>query len=89
MERTVVRIEGGQALGQRQRQEDAWGGGEMTGGCWAAVADGLGGHREGDRASRTAIDAIREHMRTMPLPADADWSAWLESGVMSAHRAVE
>ncbi|NMP25147.1 PP2C family protein-serine/threonine phosphatase, partial [Sulfobacillus harzensis] len=25
----------------------------------------------------------------MPLPADADWSAWLESGVMSAHRAVE
>ncbi len=89
MERTVTRLEGGQALGQRQRQEDAWGAGEMAGSFWAAVADGIGGHRDGDRASQTAIDAIREHMRTMTLPANSDWSEWLESGVMAAHRAVE
>lgn len=82
MERIVTRLEGGQALGQRRRQEDAWGGGIRARGAWAAVADGIGGHRDGDRASQIAIDAIRQHMRTMTLPAETfsiDWatgSAW-------------
>lgn len=58
-----------QAQGSRPRQEDAaawWT--TSDGALWAAVADGLGGHPQGDRASHTALAALQT--ASGPLPPD-------------------
>ncbi len=76
-------IHGGQALGGPTRQEDAW----ESGGPWAAVADGLGGHAHGDQASRLALGALRAFIASRPLP-DGPLDLWMREGVHAAHRAV-
>lgn len=86
METTTIAIVGGSIRGRRERQEDAWGSGDMAAGRWAAVADGLGGSRDGHRAARTAINAIQRYVET---PPGIEMSEWLEQGVLTAHRAVE
>ena len=87
MPATSVTIEGGRVRGARDRQEDAWGFGDIPGGEWAAVADGMGGHRGGDQASGAAIDAVLQHCLDTTAPI-ADRAAWMQSGVETAHRAV-
>jgi serine/threonine protein phosphatase PrpC len=46
--------------GRRERNEDAYFVGEVTGYYILAVADGLGGHARGDVASRIAVTALEE-----------------------------
>lgn len=59
---------------QRAANEDAFEVFELAAGVWAfVVADGMGGLRAGDLASRTAVAAIRDHLRTVFEPgAPAD-----------------
>lgn len=88
MTETAISIEGGRVRGERARQEDAWGFGEVPGGVWALVADGMGGHQAGDQASSAAADAILQHCLDTTAPI-ADMERWLINGVKAAHRAVE
>jgi len=86
MEATTIAIHGGSIRGRRDRQEDAWGFGDMAAGRWAAVADGMGGCRDGHRAAGAAIAALHRYVETTPC---TEASAWVEQGVLAAHRAVE
>lgn len=52
------------------------------GGVWLlAVADGLGGYRAGEVASRIAVQTLRERVWT----EDGDWPASLRSAIREAH----
>lgn len=58
-------LAGAATVGARRRQEDAWGTRVLQGGdrgtrLLAVVADGLGGHPAGDKASQTACGAFLE-----------------------------
>ena len=44
---------------------DTWRGEFASGGGWAVVADGMGGHEAGDVASRVVLDVISKHIRTV------------------------
>ncbi len=50
------------------------------------VADGMGGHRAGDVASRIAVSTIYRHLRAAPLSADPGES--LVSALAEANRAI-
>lgn len=68
--------------GGRARNEDAWGHWAGPGGeaCWV-VADGLGGHRGGDIAAQTAVEAFLASFAAAPgLP--------LRQHVQAAHAAI-
>ncbi len=53
-------------VGGRDRNEDAFGSFQAeSAGCWA-VADGLGGHRGGEVASRAAVDAVLDSFQLCP-----------------------
>lgn len=80
-------VRAGQALGGRSRQEDAWESGVSSGGPWATVADGLGGHVDGDQASRLAVSALRTFIEGHPMPS-GPLDLWMRDGVHAAHRAV-
>ena len=49
---------------QRKANQDAFSIDEQAG--WAVVADGMGGHPQGDVASADAVRAFRQHMRRLP-----------------------
>ena len=49
---------------QREANQDAFAVDEQAG--WAVVADGMGGHPQGDVASADAVRAFREHMEKLP-----------------------
>lgn len=65
----------------RQLNEDSWFGGERI----YAVADGLGGHRAGEVASRMAVEELAKLDRR---PAGADPGGELVEAIRSAGRAV-
>ncbi|HVL90562.1 MAG TPA: Stp1/IreP family PP2C-type Ser/Thr phosphatase [Actinomycetota bacterium] len=65
----------------RQLNEDSWFGGERI----YAVADGLGGHRAGEVASRMAVEELARLDRK---PPDGDIGAELVEAVRAAGRAV-
>lgn len=52
------------------------------------VADGLGGHRGGEVASRTAIDALDRTLQVARLAASTDDAALLRTAIVEAHEAV-
>jgi protein phosphatase len=83
----TITLDGGSIQGRRYRQEDAWGFGHVPDGRWAAVADGMGGGRDGQMAASVAMNAISHYVETTPWAAPM--SEWLEYGVMAAHHAVE
>jgi len=76
-----------QSLGGRENQEDSLLllGGEGGGPLLIAVADGAGGHAEGEKASAAAIEALK---RRFADATAADGSAWLKSAIGEAATAV-
>src|SRR5690606_19084790 len=98
-------VEGGRMLswsaasdvGQlRDRNEDAYDIFHLAppvGGYVFAVADGMGGQRAGDVASRVAVGALRAHLtawvaQTAETPAPDHVAAALTAGVQAAHRSL-
>jgi PPM family protein phosphatase len=82
----AARLHGDQIQGRRKRQEDAWCALSLDdGGSLVAVADGLGGHPAGDRASREALEVFeREFLRRRSgtgTPGD-----WLRDSLLAVHR---
>lgn len=70
--------------GGRRVNEDCWGSRAVDrASCWV-VADGLGGHRGGERASRAAVDAILESFAADPCGTREA----LERHLAAAHAAV-
>lgn len=80
-------VQAGQVVGGRNRQEDAWASGWSSVGPWAVVADGLGGHTDGDRASNSALVALRTFIDGHSTPS-GPLDLWMRDGVHAAHRAV-
>ena len=83
-----IAVQSGQVIGQRDQQEDTCGWGTVPGGVWAAVADGLGGHRAGQAAAQTALAVITQHVATWTR-SDLPTDDWIEDGLLTAQTAVE
>ncbi len=71
------------AIGRRKNNEDAFCAHLSDRGLLAVVCDGLGGHENGEYASRKAVDVIRLLLEGQPLSEDL-----LEDAVLSAHDAI-
>lgn len=83
-----VRPLGGQRLGRRTRQEDAWAVGVSgASGVWGLIADGMGGHAHGDQAAKAAVAAMIPYVTQNPEPHDR-WVPWLLRGIEAADSAV-
>ncbi|MCW3838411.1 PP2C family protein-serine/threonine phosphatase [Sphingomonas canadensis] len=54
---------GASGKGGRERNEDSWVGARLGDGAAAIVADGLGGHSDGQLASRVAVRAAQRFLR--------------------------
>ena len=81
---------GGQRLGARERQEDAWRVGVSPAiGPWAIVADGVGGHPDGDRAAQAAVGAMASHVLARDVElGPQEGESWLMAGMAAADAAV-
>lgn len=47
-------------------QEDSWQGYTVREGCWALVADGMGGHGAGEVASKVVVKILSKHLLSIP-----------------------
>ncbi|MGE0155081.1 MAG: PP2C family serine/threonine-protein phosphatase [Reyranellaceae bacterium] len=78
-----------QSPGGRENQEDAFlivpeaGGGPL----FLAVADGAGGHADGEKASQAAVASLKDAMAQAPRDAAAAKS-WLAQAIAGAHRRI-
>ncbi len=70
-------------IGKRANNEDALAAVEGKGGVLACVADGLGGHQNGEFASRAAVDALKRLLAEEEISEDS-----LEDAVLRADEAV-
>lgn len=71
-------------IGRRQNNEDSLCALQIPGGFLAVVADGLGGHRNGEFASRQAVETLRRCLnRRVPLSEDL-----MEEAVIQANTDV-
>ena len=67
--------------GGREYNEDTGTFAKKDGFCYAVMADGLGGHGNGDVASKTAVNTVRECIHNMPKNAvvtEEDMIEWFD-----------
>lgn len=53
------------------------------------LADGMGGHAEGEVAAQLALQSIAEQFQREAMPALADPQAFLQSAVLTAHQHIQ
>ncbi len=71
--------------GGREYNEDAAAQRELSDGQLYIVADGLGGHEHGDKASAYAIDTL---MKAPPPAAEEDETEWLKAQIEAANAGI-
>lgn len=76
------------ALGRRQRNEDRVGHWVAAGCTLLAVADGLGGHSNGDLAAQMAIDGLAAAFQRAAQPKIAAPHEFLASSFAAIHRSI-
>jgi serine/threonine protein phosphatase PrpC len=74
--------------GGRQKNEDRMGYCYSTEAALFFLADGMGGHPEGDKAAQIALESIANLFLKKAAPQLADVPAFLESAVITAHRQI-
>jgi serine/threonine protein phosphatase PrpC len=78
---------GGQIKGKRDQQEDAWSIERLEdGGVLALVADGLGGHPHGERASAEAVTEFSHVFLDRHASALGPPRQWIQKAVVEADR---
>lgn len=77
-----------QLQGGRPRQEDAFLVRQIRDGLIVLVADGLGGHEQGDEASRVGCMAACKSLENAQLRSRG-WNSLLRKAFLSAHKAVQ
>jgi serine/threonine protein phosphatase PrpC len=74
--------------GGRKNNEDRMGYCYTSESAVLVMADGMGGHPEGEVASQLALQAVAALFHKMALPNLADVSGFLADAVMAAHRQI-
>jgi serine/threonine protein phosphatase PrpC len=75
-------------VGAREKNEDRVGHWTSPGAVLMAVADGLGGHLNGELAAQLAIDVLGATFRGEARPRLADPAQFLEQALMTGHAAI-
>lgn len=74
--------------GGRAKNEDRMGYCHTSESVLLLLADGMGGHPDGDKASQIAIQTIAAMFEKEATPALADVPAFLEAALLTAHRQI-
>lgn len=75
-------------IGHRRNNEDRIGFEHSQRALLAVVADGMGGHSQGEVAAQIAVDTLLAAFRQQATPVVADPFAFLQDGFTAAHRAL-
>ena len=74
--------------GSRQNNEDRMGYSHSSEAVLLVLADGMGGHPEGQKAAQIAIETVANFFLKEATPKIADVALFLESALLTAHREI-
>lgn len=74
--------------GGRQNNEDRMGYSHTPESVLLVLADGMGGHPEGQKAAQIAIETVANFFQKEATPKIADVALFLESALLTAHREI-
>lgn len=74
--------------GGRQNNEDRMGHSHTSESVLLVLADGMGGHPEGQKAAQIAIETVANFFQKEATPKIADVGLFLESALLTAHREI-
>ncbi len=75
-------------LGSREKNEDRMGHSRTREACMLALADGMGGHPEGEVAAQIALETMSALFQREAQPRVPDVPSFLGRGLMSAHHQI-
>lgn len=75
-------------IGGRAKNEDRMGYSYTRSACLLVLADGMGGHPEGEVAAQMALHSMTRLFQSQARPSLADPSGFLAAGVMAAHHEI-
>lgn len=74
--------------GSRKKNEDRMGYSHTDESILLVVADGMGGHPEGQKAAQLAVDTLGQLFQKSAKPRINDVAVFLESALLTAHREI-
>lgn len=74
--------------GGRERNEDRMGYSYTRQACLFVVADGMGGHPDGDVAAQLALQSVSEHFQRLARPGLDNVADFLEAALLDAHHHI-